>query len=209
MTKRKLRGYVKRSLLAFSISLIFLSLVLITKGLKPTNEVEEEYVVNSILDPIVPVTNITETPGFVRPYTSSNVRISKYFYDKNDANERQEQSLIYYENTYLQNSGVIYSSDEEFDVVSVYDGTIIDIKQDEILNNIIYVSHNSSLTTIYYGVKDVKVKINDQITQNTVLGKSDKNKFCTDNNSMLFEVNFDGKVLNPETFYTMNINDLN
>ena len=137
------------------------------------------------------------------------VKISKYFYSKDDTTEKQENSLIYYENTYLQNSGVVYSSEEEFDVVSVYDGTILDIKQDDILSTIVYVSHNSSLTTIYYGLKDVNVKVNDTITQGTVLGKSNTNKFSQSNNSMLFEVNFDGKVINPESFYQMDINELN
>lgn len=209
MTKRKLKGSVKRALGATSISVILISLFFVSKNLQPTNDLEEGYVMNSILEPIVPVTNITEVPKITRPYSSDKVSINKYFYEKDASNEEQERSLLYYENTYLQNSGVVYSSDEEFDIVSVYDGTVIDIKQDDILNNIVYVSHNSSLTTIYYGLKDVKVKINDRITQNTVLGKSDKNKFCTAQNSMLFEVNYDGKVLNPESFYVMDINELN
>lgn len=209
MTKRKLKGSVKRALCVTSLCVLFVSIFFVTKNLKPSNEGEESYVMNSLLEPIVPVTSVTETPKITRPYTSDKVKISKYFYEKDATNEEQEKSLIYYENTYLQNSGVVYSSEEEFDVVSVFDGTIIDIKQDDILNNIVYVSHNSSLTTIYYGLKDVKVKVNDTITQNTILGKSDKNKFCTDANSLLFEVNFDGKVLNPESFYKMDINELN
>ncbi len=209
MTKRKLKGSVKRALCVTCVSVIFISLFFMTKNLKPTNENDEEYVMNSILEPITPVTNITETPSITRPYTSDKVHISKYFYEKDASAEEQERSLIYYENTYLQNSGVVYSSEEEFDVVAVYDGTVIDIKQDDILNTIVYVSHNSSLTTIYYGLKDVQVKVNDTITQNTVLGKSNQNKFCTEGNSMLFEVNYDGKVINPESFYVMDINELN
>ncbi len=209
MTKRKLKGNVKIVLYAASVTVIFVSLFLAVKNLQPSNESDETYVMDSILEPITPVTNITETPKLTRPYTSDKVRINNYFYEKDATTEEQEKSLIYYENTYLQNSGVVYSSDEEFDVVAVYDGTVIEVKQDDILNNIVYVSHNSSLTSIYYGLKDVQVKENDTITQNTVLGKSDKNKFCSEANSMLFEVNYDGTVLNPESFYTMDINELN
>ena len=209
MTKRKLKGNVKIVLYAASVTVIFVSLFLAVKNLQPSNESDETYVMDSILEPITPVTNITETPKLTRPYTSDKVRINNYFYEKDATTEEQEKSLIYYENTYLQNSGVVYSSDEEFDVVAVYDGTVIEVKQDDILNNIVYVSHNSSLTSIYYGLKDVQVKENDTITQNTVLGKSDKNKFCSEANSMLFEVNYDRTVLNPESFYTMDINELN
>ena len=209
MTKRKLKVNVKIALYAASVSMIFITLMFMTKHLQKTNEGDEVFVMNSMLEPIVPVTNVTETPKLTRPYTSDKVRISKNFYEKDASSEEQEKSLIYYENTYLQNSGVVYSSDEEFDVVSVFDGTVIDVLQDDILSTIVYVSHNSSLTTIYYGLKDVKVKKEDTITQNTVLGKSNKNKFSPDAASMLFEVNYDGKVLNPETFYTMDINELN
>lgn len=209
MTKRRLKRSVKRALAVTSISVIFISLFFISKDFKPTNEADEVYVMNSILDPITPVTNITEVPNLTRPYTSDKVKINKYFYDKNATSEEQERSLIYYENTYLQNSGVVYSSNEEFDVTSVYDGTVVDIKKDDILNNIVYVSHNSNLTTIYYGLKDVSVKINDRISQNQVLGKSDTNKFCTDAYSLLFEVNYDGKNINPESFYSMDLNELN
>ena len=53
------------------------------------------------------------------------------------------------------------------------------------------------------------IKVNDEITQGTILGKSNNNKFCQGTSSMLFEVNFDGKVINPENFYLMDINELN
>ncbi len=209
MTKRRLKGSVKRCLFVLGITMFFLSFFLITKNLKSSNENDDVFVMDAVLDPIVPVTNMENTEQFTRPYTSDKVKISKYFYSKDDTTEKQENSLIYYENTYLQNSGVIYGCEEEFSVVSVYDGTIIDVKQDDILNTIVYVSHNNSLTTIYYGLKDVQVKVNDAISKNTVLGTSNTNKFATDKYSFLFEVNVDGKVLNPETFYTMNINELN
>ena len=210
MTKRRLRKEVKVALFIISISMIMLFSATIIRNLKPANEEENgKYVMNSLLEPITPVANITETTKFIKPYTSDKVSINRYFYDKDATSEQQEKSLIYYENTYLQNSGVVYSSEEEFDVVSVYDGTILDIKQDDILSTIVYVSHNSSLTTIYYGLKDVNVKVNDTITQGTVLGKSNTNKFSQSNNSILFEVNFDGKVINPESFYQMDINELN
>ena len=210
MTKRKLRKEVKSVIAVTSITLILLLSVALIRNIQPTNESDNgKYVMDSLLEPITPVANITETTNFTRPYTSDNVNIDKYFYDKEATSEQQEKSLIYYENTYLQNSGVVYSSDEDFDVVSVYDGTILDIKQDDLLNTIVYVSHNASLTTIYYGLKDVAVKVNDTISQGQILGKSNINKFCPNKNSLLFEVNFDGKVINPESFYQMDINALN
>ena len=45
--------------------------------------------------------------------------------------------------------------------------------------------------------------------QGDVLGKSSTNKFCAEKNPILFEVNYNGQVLNPENFYNMNIDELN
>ena len=176
---------------------------------KETIEGEDAYVINSIIDVVTPVVETPEETKIIRPYTSDKVAVNKTFYTKDDTEEQQQNSLIYYENTYLQNSGEIYASDEEFDVVAVLDGTVVDVKQDELLNTIVYVSHNSNLTTIYYGLKDVNLKVNDIIKQKDVIGKSNQNKFCNKPFSMLFEVNYNGKVLDPENFYTMDFKELN
>ncbi len=208
MTNRKLKGYVKPTLFVISICVIMISLMFIPKNLKPADALDEAYVMNSLIESVTPVVNTSQTT-ISKPYTSDKVSINKSFYDKDGSEEEQRNSLIYYENTYLQNSGVVYASNEEFDVVASLDGTVIDVKEDEILNTVVYVSHNTNLTTIYYGLKDVKVKINDTIAGGDVLGKSNNNKFCTEENSMLFEVNYNGQVLNPENFYSMNIDELN
>lgn len=211
MTKRKLKGYVKPTIFFVGMSILFLSLMLMTKNMKPkeTIEGEDAYVINSIIDVVTPVVETPEETKIIRPYTSDKVAVNKTFYTKDDTEEQQQNSLIYYENTYLQNSGEIYASDEEFDVVAVLDGTVVDVKQDELLNTIVYVSHNSNLTTIYYGLKDVNLKVNDIIKQKDVIGKSNQNKFCNKPFSMLFEVNYNGKVLDPENFYTMDFKELN
>ncbi len=206
MTKRKLKGYVLPSLYLICITFILMSMVLISKDMQTTNENDFDYVTDIVTETTTPV---MEEETIIKPFTAENVTISKSFYDKNASSEEQEKSLIYYENTYLQNSGVIYSSNEEFEVVSVLDGTIIDIKQDEILNTVVYVSHNNNLTTIYYGLKDVNLKVNDIISQGDIIGTASNNKFCEENTSFLFEVNYSGQVINPETFYTMNIAELN
>ncbi len=208
MTKRKLKKFVKPTIFMVTISIITISIMLMTKDLKTTNGPDQTYVMNAVIDSITPVVN-TEDLKIIKPFTSDKVAVNKSFYEKDATNEEQQNSLIYYEDTYLQNSGIIYSSAEEFDCVAVLDGTIIDIKQDEILNTVVYVSHDNNITTIYYGLKDINLKVNDQITQGQVIGKSNNNKFCSENNSLLFEVNNDGQVMNPEQFFKLDMNELN
>lgn len=206
MTKRKLKGYVLPTLYVICISIIIISMTLITKNLQTTNDYNNDYVTNIITETVTPV---VDTINIIKPYTNEAVSINKYFYDKDATTTEQENSLIYYENTYLQNSGVIYSNSEDFEAVAVLDGNIIDIKQDEILNTVVYVSHNNNLTAIYYGLKDVSLKVNDIVNQGDIIGISTNNKFSTEQSSILFEVNYNGQVINPETFYTMDISELN
>ncbi len=206
MTKRKLKGYVLPTLYLICISIIIISMTLISRNLQPTNDFDNDYVTDIVTEETTPV---VDTVSIIRPYANEAVNTSIKFYDKDSTESEQEKSLIYYENTYLQNSGVVYTNQEDFEAIAVLDGTIMDIKQDEILNTVVYISHNNNLTTVYYGLKNVNLKINDSISQGETIGLSTNNKFSTEPSSMLFEVNYNGQVINPENFYTMDISDLN
>lgn len=121
----------------------------------------------------------------------------------------QQNSLVYYENTYLQNSGVLYSSKEAFDILSVYDGTVTNISEDEILGNVVEITHNPNLKTIYYSLGEILVKKDDVINIGTIIGKSGSNLLDEEqDNCLLFEVYYNGNTIDPEDFYNMNINDL-
>ena len=63
-------------------------------------------------------TNTVNT--IIRPYTSDKVSIGRYFYDFEAEEDRQVNSIIFYENTYMQNTGVDYISEEVFEVLSSY-----------------------------------------------------------------------------------------
>ena len=44
-----------------------------------------------------------------------------------DDAKKQEDSLVYYQNTYLQNSGVLYESTDPFDIKASYDGKVTNV----------------------------------------------------------------------------------
>ncbi|UKI27353.1 MAG: hypothetical protein L6V91_01525 [Bacilli bacterium] len=47
----------------------------------------------------------------MKPYLDSDVSLVKGFYDyKGDSDSQEKNLLFFYENTYMQNSGVSYSS---------------------------------------------------------------------------------------------------
>jgi len=175
---------------------------------------KEEYgnmAVSALKDNVTPVgktDNVVESK-IERPYVSSNVSISKSFYDMTDDEAKQQNSLVYYENTYLQNSGVLYSSTSAFDVISAFDGKVTNVSKDEILGNFVEITHNPNLKTIYYSLSEVQVKKDDTVMSGDVLGKSGDNSLNGETeNCLLFEVYHNGTAIDPEDFYNMSIEDL-
>jgi stage II sporulation protein Q len=146
------------------------------------------------------------TNTVVKPYTDESVTISKYFYSKEDDEARQQRSLIKYENIYMPNTGILYSSDKEFNVIAVLDGKISSIKEDEILGNIIEVEHSNNIVTIYQSVKNVSVKIGDTVKQGDIIALSGSNKLENEKDNCLhFEVYQEGNLINPENFYNLDL----
>ena len=145
---------------------------------------------------------------FERPYLSENVKLLSGFYSKDYDDESQKNSLIVYQNTYMPSSGTFYASQDEFDVVSVYDGKVKSIKKDEMLGDTVEVQHSDNLTTIYYSLKDVTVRENDDIKKGTIIGKATSNNLVTDKNVLFIEVYLKGKQIDPEKFYELNPNEV-
>ena len=214
MNKRKLKSFVLPTVYIMVIGILFISISFIGSALQSKVKYDDNLSVNALEDNVTPVikneeeTNETDKK-IVKPFTSTAVSISKSYYDMQDDEKTQQNSLVYYENTYLQNSGVLYSSKEAFDILSVYDGTVTNVSEDEILGNVVEITHNPNLKTIYYSLGEILVKKDDVINSGTIIGKSGSNLLDEEqDNCLLFEVYYNGNTIDPEDFYNMNINDL-
>ena len=151
----------------------------------------------------------TTSTNIIRPYKSDKVEIGRYFYDKDSSEELQQKSIIYYENTYMQNTGVDYISDESFEIINVLPGKVLSVENDEILGNIIKIEHDKNFISVYEGIDNIKVKEGDTINENTVIATSGTSLINNNfKNSLHFEVYYNGKLIDPEKFYTININEL-
>ena len=120
---------------------------------------EVNYVSSGILDRTIPVVNIEE--NIVSPYLSDSVKIARYFYNHDDSLEQQEKSLVLYEDVYMPNTGIDYNSNEQFDVLSIYSGTVIDIKESELMGKTVEIRHNNELISVYQGLDNIEVKKGD------------------------------------------------
>ncbi len=209
MKQRKLRGYVLPTVYVLVLILIFGTVSVITTLLK--SNPEYLYSVGILRsDASIPVINTdgSATRGIEKPFVGESVGIEKYFYDAKDDAKKQEQALIYYENTYMKNTGVLYTAPKTFQVVAVLSGTILNVKEDEVLGNLIEIEHNPNLRTIYYSLDKVDVKPGDVITQGEAIGTSGINKITNNKYSLLFEVYYNGTIMNPLDFYNMDAADL-
>lgn len=207
MKKMKLKKYVLPTIYILIILVTFLSVSLINNHLLK-NVTNYNYSKSIMKDVTENVLSEILPDKFERPYLSENVKILSGFYSKDYDDESQKNSLIVYQNTYMPSSGTFYASQDEFDVVSVYDGKVKSIKKDEMLGDTVEVQHSDNLTTIYYSLKDVTVRENDDIKKGTIIGKATSNNLVTDKNVLFIEVYLKGKQIDPEKFYELNPNEV-
>ena len=207
MKKIKLRKYVLPTIYVLIILVTFLSVSLINNHLLK-NVTNYNYSKSIMKDVTENVLSEMLPDKFDRPYLSENVKLLSGFYSKDYDDESQKNSLIVYQNTYMPSSGTFYASQDDFDVVSVYDGKVKSIKKDEMLGDTVEVQHSDNLTTIYYSLKDVTVRENDDIKKGTIIGKATSNNLVTDKNVLFIEVYLKGKQIDPEKFYELNPNEV-
>ena len=196
-------------LIAFSLT--GMSAFFVSQNMQVNNLPEEdiEYVNSSIIDDKNQDKEvIKEEIKMIKPYKSEKVEILKYFYDYKADATNQEKSILYHENTYIQNSGIDFGLTESFDVVSVLDGTILDVREDELLGKILEIKHDNNFISSYQSLGEISVKKNDTVKQGQIIGKSGTNTIDQDlGNHLHFELYKDGEVVDPSKYFDQVISD--
>lgn len=190
-------------IVAILVLIPVLTVIIFSKeSMKKTNDL----VTTDTISDTVPVIN--ETRKMINPYTDSSVTISKSYYDYKGEATEQEKSITVYENTYIQNTGIDYISTNTFDIVSVLDGTVVTVKEDELLGKIIEVKHDNGLITGYQSLSEITVQKNDKIKQGQVIGKSGTNKLDKEiGNHLHFEIYENGSSVNPINYLNKEVDN--
>ena len=195
-------------LIAFSLT--GMSAFFVSQNMQANNPTEEdiEYVNSSIIDDKEDREVIKEDVKMVKPYTNEEVQTLKYFYDYQAEAANQEKSILYHENTYIQNSGMDFGLTDTFDVVSVLDGTVVDVREDELLGTVVEIKHDNDFISSYQSLSEVSVKKNDTVKQGQVIGKSGTNTIDQDlGNHLHFELYKSGEVVDPSKYFDQVISD--
>ena len=208
MKRRKLRPYVLPTLMILAITGVIFGTAMISNNLKNAKNDNSDdptsYVTSTIVEEEQAVIN--ETTTMINPYTDTTVTIGKNYYDYKADSKTQEKSIIYHDNTYLQNSGTDFVSENVFDVVAVLDGSVTDVKEDETLGKVVEIKHENGYISIYQSLSEVSVKKGDVVTQGQVIGKSGTNELDKDmGNHLHFELYVNGQVVDPTLYLNKEI----
>ena len=210
MKKRKLKGFVLPTLYLLITITIFTGIILLGSDYELATK-DYNYTTEILDKTIVPVMNEEdETSSLIAsPVEEGKASITVHYYSSKDNEETQRNSLIYYEDTYMPNTGVLYTSDEEFNVLNAFDGKVIDIKDDEFFSKCVIIEHDNNLKTYYYGLQDITVAVGDELNTGDVIGISRNNEIMNNKQSSLFEVYHNNELINPEKFIGTKITDYN
>lgn len=201
--KRRLKPFVIPTMVSIGSIMVIAGAYLGTINLPssgPSNSFSNiDYVTDTILENNLPVINTTTK--VINPYVSESVTTGKTYYDYDGDAASQEKSIIFYDNIYMQNSGIDFVSNETFDVVAVLNGTILEVKDNETLGKIIEIQHENNYVSTYQSLSEVTVKKGEVVSQGQVIGKSGINELDKDlGNHLHFEFYANGQVVNPNLY---------
>ena len=211
MFKRNLKLLIVPAIYIMAIIMFVLSIYTVgkiinsqkLKNKERTNYVSYELVTDNEYIPVIYV-----EPTVMRPYLKDNVTINKSFYNYEAEETEQENAIIVYQNTYIQNSGTDYTSKESFEIISTLDGTVIDVSDNEILGKTVKIRHNNEIVSTYQCLSDVTVKNNDTVLRGQIIGNSGTCNLYNKDNNLHFELSYQGKTIDPEKSYDKTENEL-
>ena len=209
-TRLRLKKWASTVIYLSLVSIVFISMMFISKTLnnKYGESLNLSFILKDFIDTDLPVVS-TNDGSIKKPFDKETVTIDINFYDKDSDVETQKKSLILYENTYMPNTGILYTSNETFDILATLDGKVTKVSEEELLGKVIEITHSSSLITTYYSVGNIYVPEGQDVKQGDILGTSGKNNISsTSDNMLLFEVSLNGININPEKYYQTNLKDL-
>ncbi len=211
MNKRNLKLYVIPALYVFAVLMFGVGTILIGKlinnqkfkTLEKTEYVDKEIVIDNEYIPVVDI-----KPTIMKPFLIDNISINKSFYNQDDEKTNQENAIIVYQDTYMQNTGVDYKAGEDFDIVAILDGTVIEVSDNEVLGKTIKIRHNNDLISTYQSLSEITVKKDDNILRGQVIGKSGTCNLYSKDSNLHFELAYQGKNIDPEKNYNKTEDEL-
>lgn len=207
-----MKGKVNKRIPLLIFALATLPLILMAiyfnYNLKDQPIVVPQEELNEYVEEIQPVMNDTTT--IIPPYFAQDVTIGKQYYDYKGEESIQEKSLNVRDNTYYQNTGIDYVSENTFDVVSILNGEVIQVKEDDQVGKTVEIKHQNGIISIYQSLSEITVKQGDIVYQGQLIGKSGTNHLDEElGNHLHLEIIENGNPVNPENYINKTIQKKN
>ncbi|MBP3461708.1 MAG: M23 family metallopeptidase [Bacilli bacterium] len=209
MTNRRIKKSVIYGIYSLGLIALIGTIYLVEANMPKKQFVNQEYsyVSKTIFDDIIPVISTEEK--LIKPFNADDVKVIKTYYDYKADEKSQQESIIYYENTYMQNSGISYGKDTKFDVISVLPGTVQEIKEDELLGKIVTIKHSDNVTSIYQCLNETTINKGDSVIGGQVIGTSGSCNLEKDvKNNVYFELIVNNETVNPENYYGKTLKEI-
>ena len=206
MTHRKVKKQVVNALYIFS-AVLLVTLFTIKEVQLASKPKEKSYVNKTIFENNIPV--VSQKEIIMRPYIDNSIKIVTNYYNSKDEEETQKKSLIFFENTYLPSTGIDYQADYDFDVVSILDGTVVTVCEDQILGKIVEIKHKNNIISTYQSLGAIYVNVGDEVKQGSLIGKSGISNIEKEIGSHLhFELTIDSRNVDPEEYFDKELGNL-
>ena len=207
MKKLRLKKWVIYSLYSLSFVAVLGTIYLLETMSVDKSFDDNTYVNDIIIEEEVPVVNTSEI--IVKPFLSEDIKVVRNFYNYQGSEDEQKNALIHYDNTYIPNSGVDYQGKEAFDVVTILDGKVSKVMENNLLGKIIEITHDNNLISVYQSLGEVNVKEGDSVLQGQIIGKTGEANIALElGNHLHFELIHNGKNVNPEEYYDKQLDEL-
>ncbi len=207
MKKLRLKKWVIYSLYSLSFVAVLGTIYLLETMSIDKSFDDNTYVNDIIIEEEVPVVNTSEI--IVKPFLSEDIKVVRNFYNYQGSEDEQKNALIHYDNTYIPNSGVDYQGKEAFDVVTILDGKVSKVMENNLLGKIIEITHDNNLISVYQSLGEVNVKEGDSVVQGQIIGKTGEANIALElGNHLHFELIHNGKNVNPEEYYDKQLDEL-
>lgn len=107
---------------------------------------------------------VTEDITFGLPISGEYVIVRSYF-DVSLSDEDLETAIISNGQSLETSKGISYAKadDSVFDVLSIYDGIVVDIATDDLAGTTVTIKHSEEVSSIYYSLSDVIVSVGDSV----------------------------------------------
>ena len=207
MKKLRLKKWVIYSLYSLSFVAVLGTIYLLETMSVDKSFDDNTYVNDIIIEEEVPVVNTSEI--IVKPFLSEDIKVVRNFYNYQGSEDEQKNALIHYDNTYIPNSGVDYQGKEAFDVVTILDGKVSKVMENNLLGKIVEITHDNNLISVYQSLGEVNVKEGDSVVQGQIIGKTGEANIALElGNHLHFELIHNGKNVNPEEYYDKQLDEL-